>query len=475
MPKEPPPTFSEIIQELLLDLDGPIPVDEFIDRFLEIRVPGSKNPRASVRRKLKEENGWLLVFLDRDHILPIEFGYQAIRFRIKLTRMMLYKGLLPLAEFMPYLSWNSDPTDVAFLDEDGSALRVKVIKLTRTVQSPLGPYDHESLHVNLKKWFKERKAKNGDYVLVTLDSYAPKKFLLEVEPKGNVDQELLQARNKQLADIFFDLLEDSQHEIVYSRIGIPTAYARLPDKGGYPPDSLTTIIEDDPRMVLDGWDIRYSDAPPGLFERILADDLGIPLTPPAEQVSKERGEQVYRFKAALKYRKALWRVIEIQGAQTLADFNRELMRAFKHDWDHMGGFWKMVPRAGSRKRKKYREVDLGSVNPFGEGAGAEKQIAGLDLKSSDRLKYVYDFGDWIEHEITLEEIVPPEPGVTYPRIADQNKPRYRYCESCRERDRKTRAVWICLSCSGREQRDVLICEECLDRDHQDHFAEEYLY
>jgi len=34
---------------------------------------------------------------------------------------------------------------------------------------------------------------------------------------------------------------------------------------------------------------------------------------------------------------------------------------------------------------------------------------------SDQLKYVFDFGDWIEHTLTLVAIHPAEQGVEYPR------------------------------------------------------------
>ena len=45
---------------------------------------------------------------------------------------------------------------------------------------------------------------------------------------------------------------------------------------------------------------------------------------------------------------------------------------FEHDWDHMSGFWKLVRRGQSRR---FREVDLGSFNPFGEGEAADLTIA----------------------------------------------------------------------------------------------------
>jgi hypothetical protein len=102
-------------------------------------------------------------------------------------------------------------------------------------------------------------------------------------------------------------------------------------------------------------------------------------------------------------------------------------------------------------------------------------IAGLGLKPGDELKYVYDFGDWIEHRITLEEIVEPEKRVKYPRIVARNKPRYRNCQTCRDQGRESQATWICIECSNRGQREVLLCEDCLDREHEEHYAEEILY
>ena len=61
-----------------------------------------------------------------------------------------------------------------------------------------------------------------------------------------------------------------------------------------------------------------------------------------------------------------------------------------------------------------------SVDPFGEGE--DQYIAELELQPGDELKYVYDFGDWIEHRLILEEILEPQAKAIYPRIVAQNKP-----------------------------------------------------
>lgn len=60
-----------------------------------------------------------------------------------------------------------------------------------------------------------------------------------------------------------------------------------------------------------------------------------------------------------------------------------------------------------RQTRRFRKIELGNINPLGEGSGAEIRIAGLGLQVGDRLKYVFDFGDWIEHEIIPEKIDSP--------------------------------------------------------------------
>lgn len=178
-------------------------------------------------------------------------------------------------------------------------------------------------------------------------------------------------------------------------------------------------------------------------------------------------DNVYVFKIALKHRKGLWRRIEIKGDQTLGSLDSMIRLAFNHDnFDHLSEFFPGVA---------FRSKGYGYIEPGGYGAGATKQINSLHLNEGDKLSYVYDFGDNIQHLVTLEQISEPEPSNKYPRIIDQNKPRYRYCESCKSEGKKNIATWICVTCSEEESREVLLCENCIGRDHEDHFADELLY
>ena len=109
--------------------------------------------------------------------------------------------------------------------------------------------------------------------------------------------------------------------------------------------------------------------------------------------------KAYVFKVALKYRKGLWRRIEIKGDQTLGDFDHIIRDAFNHDsYDHLSEFF----------RGQWPQRGLGEIYPVGGGSSAKKQIDQLSLSEGDKLGYIYDFGDEIQHMVTLEKIVEPE-------------------------------------------------------------------
>ncbi len=177
-------------------------------------------------------------------------------------------------------------------------------------------------------------------------------------------------------------------------------------------------------------------------------------------------ERVYRFKVALKHQRGLWRRIEVKGAQTLGDLDRIIREAFKHEWGHLSEFY---------RGRVWRSEGLGEINPFEGGVGAKRRVDELGLSEGEKMEYVYDFGEDIQHIVTLERIVELDETGDYPRVVSQNKPRYRYCEVCERLGKKVIAPWICIDCSNEEGRDVLLCDDCVAKGHDDHYAEDMLY
>lgn len=471
-------TRNEAIVQIATQLDGPIAFDEFTERVLAIWHSNAKDPQAGVRQAVRKNYlGKNLLLLDQKTLIPTRLAMSGVRFRVPLSREEVKKGWLfihPAFQFM----MRDDVTaeTIQFFDAHDHTIPAAAKTFTTKKKSIFGTYDLEQTVLELGWWYRKQKVRRNDNLLVTILDWETGQFRLQHEPVREYRRHTteIQKRNRELADAIFATLEEARHESIWGAIAIPTAYARLKDPAANPADHWLEIVEKDPRMRWNGSSISYAGGPLSPFEHLTLDVLGEQRPSPtsSSKVSREEKQQAYRFKAYLKYHKGLWRRIEIQGGQTLADFNRILQSAFEHDFDHMGGFWKLVRRGNSRR---FREVDLGSVDLFDEGDGADVLIASIDLKPGETMKYVYDFGDWIEHRLELEAIDEPEADAKYPRIVAQNKPRYKNCRHCEEAGRKTVATWICIGCSNSEQEEVLICEDCIAKYHEDHYLNEILY
>jgi hypothetical protein len=475
-PQDIKPSYAEIMTQILDAATGPIPVQEFSEQILALRTVQAKKPLDAVRNQIRQEVGCLLIFLDASTILPVCLAMQGVRFRLQVDKNAVDLGKVQIDDSLSsYLPRQFPIEKVRFLDKDGQPIECRVHSAVEKVKSVFGTYDHTAWYADLRSWFRDQKVYPKAYLLFTILDWQKGIFRLEHEPYANRNSALLQQRNQQLADLFYEMLENASQEDLHTFEAVPTVYARFPEKDGYPPDHWMIALGKDDRMSVDDWSIRYSDgdlSPLENLERELAgESRAVPKTP----VSREKGKQVYRFKAELKHRPGLWREVEILGEQTLSDLNHVLVSAFQHDWDHMGGFWRMVPRKGTtRGVVRYREVELGEVNPFGEGEGADLEIAGIGLSANDRLKFVFDFGDWIEHTLTLVSIDPSQAGADYPREIARNKPKHVYCVDCEKKGKKVVAKWICLQCSRGPKSGAVFCEECA-HEHEEHYLEEILY
>lgn len=83
-----------------------------------------------------------------------------------------------------------------------------------------------------------------------------------------------------------------------------------------------------------------------------------------------------------------------------------MRKAFKHDtFDHLSEFY--LGRVGGLR-------GFGEIEPGGGGRGARRRINQIRLTEDQKMEYLYDFGDNIQHTIILEKITEPEKGVGYP-------------------------------------------------------------
>jgi hypothetical protein len=470
------PNYAEIMREILSSVDGPVPIEELAAQILQKRPSKAKNPHQAALIKIREEAGRQLIFLDAAHILPLRFAYQGARYRIRLTKEKVDHAAFSIEEcFHHYLPPQFKREAIRLIDVQGNPISTQFVKTPHTITfSPKKQVEYQDPVIVMREWFRSQKIYFKDHLLITVEDWEQGIFRLECDRFGGQRPDLIAERNHLIADMLFEMLESAQYEEISADIAVPTVYAKLPDKPGYPADHWTWIASNDPRMIADGWGIHYPNSKFSPLKRMLAEAKWQSLVVAGESFTKEEGLQVFRLRAFLKNKPSIWREVEILGKQPLANLDRALRIAFNHDtFDHLAGFWKKIARSGG-SRKRYREIDLGTVNPYEEGEGSDTAVASLKLQVSDQLKYVYDFGDWIEHTLELQSIGSAEKGVDYPREVARNKPKYAVCVECQKEGKQTTATWICYTCSDKEQRDIVLCEKCLET-HEDHYTDELLY
>ncbi|MEK7397745.1 MAG: hypothetical protein AAB116_12510 [Candidatus Poribacteria bacterium] len=473
------PSYGEIIEEELSKVSDTIDIDTFIDKILEIKPSPAKNPRSSIRQHINDNLGVSLIFLDKETIAPFRVVMLGVRFRITLSKLETDEGAIFASPHFIGLDRLSHGEGFTFMDESGSEIPASIVTIKQKdkdienekfdLMNIFSRYPSEKEAISLKDWMGKHNAKAGDSIIFTFESWNPMCFKLEFEPKKETlkHKAEIELKDKEFADIVFDMLEKSAREGIYIYKSIAIAYMSLSDPKGYPGNHWYSVLAQDERMEVNSFDIRYAEER-GLWEELVGSERSIK----KPKLDSQQKEQVYIFKASLKYRTEIWRRIEIKGKQTLSDFDGILRTAFNHDHsDHMAGFWKLIRRGNTNRTRK---VDLGDIDPDGEGDASDITIAEVGLSVDDKLIYVYDFGDWIEHEIVLEAINPSQKGVKYPKIVEQNIPRKRYCRDCKAKGKKTEASYICIECTDDEQERVYVCEECLDVYHEDHYADEIL-
>ena len=477
-PQDLAPTYDQVIEKILREASAPMPVLELAQKISAERPSTSKDPVKAAQKKIKEAVGRQLVYLDSNTILPLQIAWQGVRFRMDLSRAEVNKGFFDVGNALSfYLPNGFNLVNLHLVDANRQAIKFKVNAVNKKVKGIFGTSEQTFYYCHISEWLRARKFDPKDHLLFTILDRENGVLEMEHEPYKQINAELLESRNRLLTDIFYEMLENASSERLLLKEAIPTAYARLPEKDGYPPYHWIMLLSNDERMETNGWDIVYRDGEGSMLDSLFEEVSGNKRKPQKKSVSKEQKEQVYRFKAELKHRPKIWRVIEIQGKNTLSDFNAILVDLFDHDFDHLGGFWKLVPRAGAKRGvARYREVDLGSVDPFGGGDGAEVTIAELELAAGNKMKYVFDFGDWIEHVLTLETMEPPQPKAQYPREAERNTPKYANCVECLKKGKETTAMYVCLTCTKNPDEERLLCEDCVEKyENKDHYVEKILY
>jgi hypothetical protein len=113
---------------------------------------------------------------------------------------------------------------------------------------------------------------------------------------------------------------------------------------------------------------------------------------------------VHRVKITLRGAKPpIWRRLEVPSGITLLRLHHAVQAAFGWSEEHL---WVFETPSG----------DYGNAGrELGYRSAGSAKLADVAAFTGDRIRYTYDFGDDWAHDILVEDLLPAEPGVAYPR------------------------------------------------------------
>ena len=126
---------------------------------------------------------------------------------------------------------------------------------------------------------------------------------------------------------------------------------------------------------------------------------------------KKKFNQVYQFKIALRDTKPpIWRRIQIPETYSFWDLHVAIQDVMSWSDYHLHQFEIIDPTSETKVRIGIPEGDFDTEFL----PGWKQKIADYFSMENRSADYAYDFGDYWEHKIELEKILPREKGVNYP-------------------------------------------------------------
>ncbi len=115
-----------------------------------------------------------------------------------------------------------------------------------------------------------------------------------------------------------------------------------------------------------------------------------------------KSDNIYQIKVTLKrIRPPIWRRLQVAGHTSLAQLHHIIQAAMGWIGYHLYTF-------------NIDGEDYGIADDDWDVL-PDTRILLDELPEGYKFTYVYDMGDWWEHEVKIEKILPPEESVSYPR------------------------------------------------------------
>ncbi len=120
-----------------------------------------------------------------------------------------------------------------------------------------------------------------------------------------------------------------------------------------------------------------------------------------------KDSKIYQLKITLKHiRPQIWRRAQVHGDITLAKLHRVIQVVMGWYDSHLHQFIVGETYYGVPSLDEFSELELKNER--------KARLDQILLKPKQKMVYEYDFGDSWQHEILLEQVLPPDPRTRYP-------------------------------------------------------------
>ncbi len=406
---------------------GPLTLDEVVERVQQQRSVTTKNPKQTIRNALASDPPCQAAGEGRYVYLPTFVRGAAVRAPMDLAAPA--KGLLavgadlvalltPLAESgdrgpTPALALDGGPT--VAVTWEGYGWRVMLRSLVK-------------LPAPFWRWWAQREGATA--LVVRCEDGEAGRFSVSAIDAEALDRAAIEARNALLHQAARDILKRARGlwpEDLARRLLAYGVYHGEPA-----PDPLSTaLFTPDAPFYMEHMNVTYRPRLTPALRRLFAprlggergesdnlvrELLGLPVQEPqepplpAEEEAFPPAEHLLRLKVSLAWDRKVWRMVEAPDDATLEDLHLAIQDAFNWDNDHLYAFY-----LSGHTRDNMTRVD-GPFEFMEYPTADEVTLAALELRPKQRLLYLFDFGDRLEHDIEVAEILPLPADDVEPRV-----------------------------------------------------------
>ena len=184
MPKQSTlPTIAEAVEQALAEVQAPTSLDTLLSRILTIRPSKANNPTGSIRTRLRELEGRSVVYLDSKTVSPLRVAAVGVRFRVPLSGHEVAQEALAISPgFDGWVNHFDEKQNLEFITDRNNMLPTRIVTIQGSVNMfPLGDHEIQRQAIDVAGWLQSIHAHENDTILMTIESWTPKRFRLQLE------------------------------------------------------------------------------------------------------------------------------------------------------------------------------------------------------------------------------------------------------------------------------------------------------